>query len=395
MPNQANVGLGDIAQHVSGMESDWFKYALAVIISGFIPLTVAAFLLVRRTKKKVEFGRMVQILDISATEGEFARDRVAEHYASSNYVLPVAFGWMMSLLGFYSLLFGADMVQQHNGKANILLTGLLTGDDAQMQAQRYLGMVILCTAFCGAFLWSMQNILRRLNAGDLTPMVYLSAGIRMTVAPVLALMVTNVLTSESGGMVHGNTLTALAFLAGFFPNAALQFLKERLVPLLGRGASGMAGGEPGADRLSLGMIEGVDVYDRSRLDELGIQDAQNLASANLIEIVARTSLNPIQVIDWIAQAKLYLYFKGDMAALRKSQIRSMFDMLPAVESETFLQEVAQTTGLSVVNLRHYCMALQRDPGAKRLLAFRERLSTPVRNADQVGSAVADVHAVAA
>ena len=60
------------------MTSNLFKCVIAFLLSSFIPFTIAAFLLVRRTKKQVEFDRVVHMLYISATEGEFARDRVAE-----------------------------------------------------------------------------------------------------------------------------------------------------------------------------------------------------------------------------------------------------------------------------------------------------------------------------
>lgn len=83
-----------------------------------------------------------------------------------------------------------------------------------------------------------------------------------------------------------------------------------------------------AHRLPLTMIEGVHTYDRARLDELGIEDAQNLANANFIELVVRTAFNPGQLIDWIGQAQLYTYFKDDVVALRQYQVRTVFDLLP-------------------------------------------------------------------
>ncbi len=362
------------------MTSDLFKCVIAFLLSSFIPFTIAAFLLVRRTKKQVEFDRVVHILDISATEGEFARDRVAEQYATNNYWLPVLYAWFMSGVGFIALLFGADLVIDHPGKANFLLTGMLRGKEDVLQAQRYQGMLVLSVSFCGGFLWSAQNILRRLNAGDLTPMVYFSAGTRMTIAPVLALMLSYVLappgTSENVIFV----LPAIAFLVGFFPDSALQYLKEKLLPMFATAAT-LSGGGRTADELPLSMIEGIDVYDRARLDEIGIQDAQNLANANLIELVVRTSLNPNQIIDWIAQAKLYVYFKDDIKQLRKSQIRSMFDMLPATENDQYLQDIASATGLQAVNLRHYTTVLARDPSARRLLAFHQRLCAPPKTLD--------------
>ena len=362
--------------------SDAFKVALLVILSGFIPVTIAAFLLVRRTKKALEFGRVMQVLGITDTEGEFARDRVTEQYATSNYLLPVSFAWIVSMLGLFALLFGVDLVSKHIGKQDFLLTGLLVGDATVLQPQRYQSMMVLSLGFCGALLWSMQNMLRRLSAGDLTPTVYLSAGIRMTLAPVLALMLSNVLARPSVILWSSNALATVAFLVGFFPDAALQYVRERAGPAFGAPAARLFRDSRVSDDLPLGMIEGIDVYDRARLAEIGIQDAQNLASANIIELIVRTSFNPLQLIDWIAQAKLYVAFKDDIRALRKSQIRSMFDMLPAIENEAYLLGISTATGLSAANLRHYCATLNRDPSVKRLLSFQQRLCAPLADPDR-------------
>jgi hypothetical protein len=279
--------------------SDLFKVCLLVSLGSFIPVTIAAFLIVRRTKRKAEFDRIIQILDVTTTEGDFARDRVAEQYAGNNYVLPVSFAWIISVIGFFALLYGADLVSEHVGKRNFLLTGLLTGPPEVLQNQRYQSMLMLCMAFVGAFLWSIQNMLRRLNAGDLTPAVYLSAGIRMTLAPVLSLVVCNVLPVDSNGQSSSNILVATAFLIGFFPDAAMQFLQEKVVHLFGATARKFSGCNGASNDLPLSMIEGIDVFDRARLGEIGIQNAQNLACANFILLAVRTSFGPLQLIDWI------------------------------------------------------------------------------------------------
>jgi hypothetical protein len=59
------------------------------------------------------------------------------------------------------------------------------------------------------------------------------------------------------------------------------------------------------------MIEGINVFHKVRLGEVGIDNVQNLAEANVIGLLLKTPFNPSQLIDWIAQAKLYLYFKDD------------------------------------------------------------------------------------
>src|SRR6266487_5574137 len=81
-----------------------------------------------------------------------------------------------------------------------------------------------------------------------------------------------------------------------------------------------------ADDLPLEMIEGINIAHKIRLNEIGIDNAQNLAEANLLELLIRTPFKPRLLIDWIGQARLYIYFKNDIVNLRKSGIRTIIDL---------------------------------------------------------------------
>jgi hypothetical protein len=88
------------------------------------------------------------------------------------------------------------------------------------------------------------------------------------------------------------------------------------------------------------MIEGVTLFSKVRLSEVGIDNAQNLAEANIEELFLKTPFNPILLIDWIAQAKLYEIFKDDLASLRKAGIRTVIDFIAAGENNA-LKPVAE------------------------------------------------------
>lgn len=361
---------------MAGLEySPIFKGLLVFFLSSFLPVTMLSFLLVRRTKKAAEFARVVEMLDIAEDVVEFARNRVAEQYAGRDFRLPVSFAWLISLLGFISLLFGADMVVEHQGKVNFLLTGTSLVDPEALQRMRIQNMAVMSLAFVGAFIWSAQNILYRLNAGDLSPAVYFQAGIRMILAPILSLMFSHLMHGSDTLQSLQAGLPVIAFLVGWFPNRSLIFLKEQYAVIFRTKHS--------ADSLPLNMIEGVHTYDRARLAELGIIDAQNLANANFIELVVRTAFNPGQIIDWIGQAKLYIYYKDDVALLRKHQIRTVFDMLPLCGDEKLLEGLAVLTKIDPLGYRFFCEKLTSDPVVKQLLSFQQQLCfAPDRDPDQ-------------
>ncbi len=140
--------------------------------------------------------------------------------------------------------------------------------------------------------WSARDIIRRLISGDLTPSVYYSAGLRMVYAALLSLMLSFLLLAALPISPSDKLIYVVAFLTGMLP---------------------------------LDMIEGINGFHAARLSEVGVDNAQNLAEANLLDLLLRTPFNPGQLIDWIAQAKLYAYFKADIEKLRRVGIRTIFD----------------------------------------------------------------------
>lgn len=355
-----------------GLESiEWspiFKSLLVLLLSGLMPISAFSFVMVRRTKKEAEFARVVEVLGIARDEAEFARNRVTEQFAARDYRLPVLTAWLLSVIGFISLLFGADLVSEHVGKTNFILTSLFLfdGDKEAMQHLRLQSQVVMSLGFLGAFLWSAQNIIRRLNTGDLAPSVYFYSAIRLILAPVLSLMLALLIESTPAESTVETALPVIAFLVGFFPDEALLYLKER-TPIF-RSTSKTA-----AHALPLTMIEGINVFDRARLSELNIDDAQNLATANIIELVVRTPFSPNKIIDWIGQAKLYVYFKDCIVDFRSRQIRTIFDLCELAENEEMIKSLAQECDIDVMGLRHATDMAAKDPNVNQLLEFQNRL----------------------
>ena len=61
-------------------------------------------------------------------------------------------------------------------------------------------------------------------------------------------------------------------------------------------------------------LEGIDLYDRTRLAEEGINNVEALAHADIVELMSSTRISAAQLVDWTDQAILYLRVGGDASA---------------------------------------------------------------------------------
>lgn len=333
-------------------------------LSSFMPFTAVSFFRFRLRQKKDDFQRIVEILELQHDSGGNAPPVNADTvYYPRGFILPVVFVTVLCLAGFTHLFFGDELLTPVH--RNLLLGGTspLSGMEPEAAAER-LSLLVLVLAFTSAYLWSCQNVFRRLVTGDLGPGTYYSAGLRMTFAPLLALMISWLPGADTFGR---DALPVMAFLIGIFPERGLHYLKQRIRIFSGDKSAR-------ADELPCDMIEGVDVFHKLRLAEVGIDNAQNLAEANLIDLLLRTPYRAGQLIDWIAQAKLYLLFKQDIEKLRRVGVRSAFELTDAGGDIELLKELAEAAEVSPVLLEVGRRSLTADRQLDRLRDYRNLLA---------------------
>ena len=123
-------------------------------------------------------------------------------------------------------------------------------------------------------------------------------------------------------------LLALAFLIGVFPQVGLQILQKMLAfffqPLI-----------PNLKKqYPLSDLDGLNIWYESRLMEEGIEDMQNLATANLVDVLIRTRVPVDRLVDWVDQAHLYLRISKDKKDNSRQKLRDL-----GVRSATDLEDV--------------------------------------------------------
>lgn len=349
--------------------------AWVVVLTLAAPATAASYLGFRLPKKEIQFKQLLHRLGVGEKQAAEIAQGAREEYRWVDYLLPVGFASLVTLLGSYVLFLGGETFVTKD--YNLLLQGMsLAGADWARDpylANEWRRLLVIGFAFAGTFVWGALEIIRRLVTADLTPLTYWKLGLRGLFSVAAALMLSYFLEAAPGTEYTENSLPVLAFLAGAFPDRALRYLRER-VPIFSRNP------DAAAHELPLEMIEGMNVLHRTRLEEEGIDNAQNLAEADFIDLVLRTPFSASLVLDWIVQARLFVCFKDGIEPLRRVGIRTILDLGAAGREEGRLQRIATEAAgsgkgtISALALELVFNRIQADPGIAQLAEYRDALS---------------------
>lgn len=335
------------------------------ILCSFFTFTAISFRRHRLPKKKREYQRIRRVLGIKGGgdgEEQLIDEIFQTEFKGSDYILPVFFVTLFSALGFWVLF---------SGRPPLILSGIspdgISGIDPAKLSYSQLSLVSIGMAILGSYIWSIQYIVRRLINLDLIPGAYYSIGTRIIFATFVAVILHHFIQSLNANIKDEllDVLPVLAFMTGIFPQRVLQYLHEKVFFF--------SKGDKKAHPLPLEMIEGVNLFNRVRLSEVGIDNAQNLAEANIKELILKTPYNPLLLLDWIAQANLYIAIKDDIDGLRKAGIRTVFDFLTTGRQNNFA-EIATLTNIPSEKLAAIHTIITDDPRISTLNDVREKLS---------------------
>ena len=256
-------------------------------------------------------------------------NEAAPHGSMWSFALPAVIYSGLSALGFISACFLASEVDFWR-QTNFILSGMFNIGEAvetgtlispKLTAYQWNSGAAISAGFIGAYLFTLQYLVGRVRNYELSPISFLVAAVSLLEGTFIVAVVRH-LTAHSGSF---REFTVIAFLLGYFPTFGIYWMIERMrVQNLKQVA-------PAAYKrrfvLPTDMIDGIDMQTKFRLMEAGVQDVQNLATANPVLLYVETPFSLLTILDWIAQAQLIVAFGGDIAAdLRQIGVRTTFDI---------------------------------------------------------------------
>jgi hypothetical protein len=256
---------------------------------------------------------------------------------------------------------------------------------------------ILPFAFLGAYLFAVQTALRSYLRGDLLPKAYSQMAARMLVVVTLAAVLgalSEAIRPSGVESSYSAWLLALAFFAGLVPNTVLQFLSEST-----RRVFKLRGGSRIVDPQPLTMLQGIDLYDRARLEQEGVTTLSGLVYADLMDLMIQTRIPTARLVDWLDQAVLQVFVAADddrdtepgtgpsaraewAAALRANGVRTASDLLLAAPTTAPLDRLA-TLIRAEPAMRRVMSWKRSDRVAPRVMDARDTTRRPGEGSDGV------------
>ena len=327
-----------------------------IVMTSFIPLTAFSFYKFRLKKKEEEYIKVIDYLELKESKAFQTLPLLKDEYSATDYILPVLFATVVCLILSTILLLGRELKIAES--PSLLLSGVYIGGTKDTLALRSQSLLGLSLGFLGGYIFSIHNLFRRLITIDLPHGTYYSIGIRLILASTVALIISySIITSRWSEFMVG-PMPVIAFLAGMFPERTLHYLRDRIKIFADKSI-------PKSDELPLEMIEGISIYQKIRLNEVGIDNAQNLATANPIELFIRTPFKVGLLLDWIGQAMLYVYLKSDIDKIRNTggiRTISQFKNIGQIEGE--ISKIARITEIPEQKLNSIYQYIKDDPALK-------------------------------
>lgn len=300
-----------------------------VALVGIFPITYVAYLGFAASAHRKRLEDDFRLLGL-AREDELA-DTVATLYQTvyspGQFVVFVGLVVVISLVVFW----GYERCADGSGCGH-----LLDGET----------MRLVFFAYLGAYVFSVQELVRRYNTFDLQPQVYSSMAIRMLIAIAIVYVAAPVLKADPGSQGAPVWPAVVAFAIGVFPTQGLHFLSR----IAGR----MLTPEPSQRvPLPLGNLLGIGPWHESRLVQMGIDDAQNLATVDIRRLLLTTQFDTQQIASWVDQAILYVRVGERIQRFRDAQIATYHELRLALgripegqPGEDIRSRLAATFGLT-------------------------------------------------
>lgn len=255
---------------------------------------------------------------------------------------------------------------------------LFFGDSKWFFPQNVSFTLPVCMVFIGAYLFNLGMIIRRLYVYDLNDNLFWGAINRLLLSVGIGIALDLALKSHDGNL-HATLIVFFAI--PFILNKVLVGVLRAATTHLGT-LFNISSVSPSGSGLQ--QVSGINIWKEYRLEEEGIEEIQNLATADVIELAVKTHYNIRTLIDWVDQAIVICRF-GD----KTDKMRAAGVNISAVElaqeapennrpNSAFVAKLAVVLGMEVEILTAEMNSMYEDEFIQTLWTlWQTRAETPL------------------
>jgi hypothetical protein len=160
-------------------------------------------------------------------------------------------------------------------------------------------------------------------------------------------------------------LCVLGFIIGVFPEVAWELIKKRVTPIVVPSLK---------QTLPLSDLDGLTLWEESRLKEEGIENISHMATADIVDLLLDTRFYPNRIIEWIDQAILYMGLStGENGNTLKVQLQ-----MHGIRTSSALLKVHnksvpwKSLGIDENSIDALATSLQTNPNMKLVMHWKDR-----------------------
>lgn len=219
--------------------------------------------------------------------------------------------------------------------------------------------------FLGVYFFTINMIYRRYVRADLTTKTYAYITMRLLITLVLVWTVSTLPQFQVGSALETG-LFIVAFIIGIFPETGMTLIQDQFRLITKQPQE--------KDNFSLTKLEGMNLYDRARLLEEGIENIENLAHHNLMELIVRTRIPTPRLVDMFDQAILYLHLGLEANDEDQQSRNSERD-----DARSLLKSLGVRTATDLIKCKNDLYAFKDDEKYKTIISKLDVITTALKD----------------
>ena len=277
-----------------------------------------------------------------------------------DYTLPLITFFVVMLLSCLMLMMSSFALDIFTHPSFLLAGMNLVNPTDALPAYQKGTFVVVTMAFVGAYVYTLGQLLDRLNNNDLYPISFYYYSARIIIACLTAIVFRHAADS--------------IYIEGTQPLVLLGMARRAFQSIKVFGSKADPDPQFRQAALPLLMLDDLTKEKIDRLGELGIDSAQVLACQNPFLIWPRLPYDLGLIVDWIAEAQLYALVKEKgLSELRKKYVTDIFDLHGRLADKESCAEVTGVLELDPKSAPALVKQIEDDQSFTRLKEVRDAL----------------------